>query len=97
MNKQSIEAADKPTADRIGNCLFDCRMTIQVALRMARSLVDHPGAQAFKPQLEQITSMIGTCDERFHDLTEILDATFDLGRNGLSRYQRSPASGEGQS
>jgi hypothetical protein len=97
MAKKSIKATDKPAADRIGNCLFDCRMTVQVALRMVRSLADRPGAQALKPQLEQITSLIGTCDERFHDLTEILDATFDLGRNGLSRYQRSPAGGEGQS
>jgi hypothetical protein len=91
MTKKSIKAADKLTADRIGDCLFDCRMTVQVALRMARSLADRPEAQALKPQLEQITSLIGTCDERFHDLTEILHATYDLGRNGPSRYERQPA------
>jgi hypothetical protein len=90
MAKKSTKA-DKPTADRIGDCLFDCRMTVQVALRMARNLTDRPEAQALKPQLEQITSLIGTCDERFHDLTKILHVTFDLGRNGPSRYERQPA------
>ena len=94
MVRKSIENADKPVADRIGNCLFDCRMTMQVALRMARSVADRPGAQELKPQLEQITTLIGTCEERFHDLTEILHATFDLGRNGPRRYERQRA-GEG--
>ena len=82
MVRKSVKTADKPVADRIGNCLFDCRMTVQVALRMARSLADRPGSQKLQPQLEKIAALIGTCDERFHDLTEILHATFDLGRNG---------------
>jgi hypothetical protein len=94
MAKQSPRTADKTLVNQIGNILFDCRMTTQVALRMTRSLFDRPGAQELKPQLEQITTLIGTCESRIHNLTEILHAALDLGSNGPSRYDRQSADGQ---